>query len=116
MRAGKLKQRVSIQHWLVGSPARSETGEALGDWVDLYEDLPAEWVTLTGRALFAAQEHHAEVRGIWRIRWMDGITEKMRVVDNGLYYDILWVPPYDRKGRHAEMELECSQGVRDLNG
>lgn len=116
MRAGRLRQRITIQHWLVGSPARSETGQPLGEWVNLYENVPAEWITLTGRSLFAAQAHNAEIRGIWRIRWHAGITEKMRAVDDGLYYDILWVPPYDRKGRRAEMDLECSQGVRDLNG
>lgn len=73
--------------------------------------MPAEWVTLSGRALYAAQEHHAEVRGVWRMRWHDGVTADMRIVDRGLYYDILYVPPYDRAGKRLEMELQCSEGV-----
>lgn len=110
MRAGKLRQRVTIQHYVEGSPQQSPSGESLGDWVDLYTNVPAEWVTLSGRALFAAQEHNAEVRGIWRMRWHT-VTEKMRIVDDGKYYDVLFAPPYDKQGKRREMELECSEGV-----
>jgi SPP1 family predicted phage head-tail adaptor len=107
----RLRQTIAIQHLVAGSPAYSASGESLAEWMPLYENVPAEWVTLSGRALFAAQEHNSEVRGIWRMRWRDGVTPKMRIVDRGLFYDILWVPPYDKQGKRVEMALECSEGL-----
>lgn len=113
MRAGKLRHRVTIQQYVIGSPQQKPSGEPDGAWTALYTDIAAEWVTLSGRALFAAQEHHAEVRGTWRIRWRDGITAQMRVVHDGLYYNILWVPPYDKSGKRWQMDLECAEGVNE---
>lgn len=111
MRAGALRQRITIQHFVVGSPQQKPSGEPDGTWTDLYTNEPAQWVTLSGRSLFAAQEHHSEVRGVWRIRWRAGIDAKMRVVHGGLYYNILWVPPYDKSGKQWQMDLECAEGV-----
>ena len=114
MKAGTLRHSVTIQHLVTGSPSQNAYGEPSESWNALYTEIAAEWITLSGRALFAAQEHHAEVRGIWRIRWRDGITEKMRVVHGGLYYPILWVPPYDKSGRQWQLDLECSEGVTEV--
>lgn len=111
MKAGRLRHQVTIEQYALGSPQQTPTGEPDGAWATYLSSVSAEWVTLSGRALFAAQEHHAEVRGIWRIRWRTGITDKMRVVHNGLYYPILWVPPYDKAGKQWQMDLECAQGV-----
>ena len=113
MRSGSLRHSVTVQHLVAGSPSQNDYGEPSETWTALFTDIAAEWVTLSGRALFAAQEHHAEVRGIWRIRWREGITAKMRVVHGGLYYEILWVPPLDRNRREWQMDLECSEGVSD---
>ena len=112
MKRGKLRHKITIQSYVVGSPDQTPTGAPDGAWTDFIANtVSAEWVTLSGRALFAAQEHHAEVRGIWRIDWRAGITAKMRIVHGGLYYNILWVPPYDKTGRKWQMDLECAEGV-----
>lgn len=111
MKAGRLRHQITIQQFVAGSPQQTGSGQPDAAWTALYTDIWAEWVTLTGRALFAAQEHHAEVKGVWRIRWRDGITAKMRVVHGGLYYNILWVPPYDRAGKQAQLDLECAEGA-----
>lgn len=113
MRAGALRHSVTIQQLAPGSPSQTPSGQPDESWNNFLTDVSAEWVTLTGRALFAAQEHHAEVRGIWRIRWREGITAKMRVVHAGLIYNILWVPPYDKRGREWQMDLECTEGVNE---
>lgn len=112
MRAGKLRHKVTIQSYVLGSPSQTPSGAPDGAWTDaIGNTVSAEWVTLSGRALFAAQEHHAEVKGIWRMDWRDSITDKMRIVHNGLYYDILWVPPFDKSGKKHQLDLECTQGV-----
>lgn len=113
IRAGRLNKTVTIQRLVAGSPQQKPSGEPDVAWTDYLTGVSAEWVTLSGRALFAAQEHHAEVRGTWRIRWRDGITAQMRVVHDGLYYNILWVPPYDRSGKRWQMDLECAEGVNE---
>lgn len=111
MRAGRLRHAITIQANVVGSPQRTPSGEINAEWGALHTGVPAEWNTLRGNALFAAQQHHAEIVGIWRLRWIDGITGDMRILHDGLYYQILFVPPYDRQGRRFELELECSAGV-----
>lgn len=111
MRAGRLRHRITVESYVIGSPQRTPSGEENGEWTALYTDIAAEWQTLSGNALFAAQQHHAEVRGIWRIRWRSDITAKMRIVHGGLYYQILFVPPFDKMRKRVEMDLECSEGV-----
>lgn len=111
MRIGPLDHKITIQRLSAASPQQTAEGEPDESWTDYLTDISAEWATLSGNALFAAQQQHAEVRGVWRIRWRDGITAKMRVVHNGLYYNILFVPPFDKQGRNWLMELQCSQGV-----
>lgn len=111
MKPGKLRQRITIQQLVAGSPQQKPSGEPDETWTAVLTDIAAEWIPLSGNALFAAQAHHAQVRGIWRIRWRSSVTPSMRVVHNGLYYDILWVPPVDRAGRLWQMDLECAEGV-----
>lgn len=111
MRSGALKQRITVQRKVTGSPQEDPEGEVDESWQDYLTGVSAEWVGLSGSALFAAQQHHSDVRGVWRVRWRDGITARMRIVHNSLNYDILWVPPVDRSGRKWQMDLECSEGV-----
>jgi SPP1 family predicted phage head-tail adaptor len=111
VKAGSLRHRITIQSKSAGSPQQFPSGEPDESWSDYATSLPAEWITLSGNALFAAQQHHSEVRGIWRIRWKDGVTNRMRIVHNGLYYNILFVPPFDKSGKSWQMDLEVSQGV-----
>lgn len=111
MRTGRLRQVVVVQRKISASPQQLPEGEDDTSWQDYVTGVSAEWVTLSGNSLFAAQQHHSEVRGIWRVRWRDGITASMRVVHNSLYYDILFVPPLDKDGHKWSMELQCSQGV-----
>jgi head-tail adaptor len=108
VKAGALQHVVTIQALSAGSPQQKPSGELDTAWADYLTGVSAEWVTLRGNT-----EHHPEVRGIWRIRWRDGITAGMRVVHGSRYYDILFVPPYDRDGRRIQLDLECSEGVID---
>lgn len=95
----------------MGSPQQYPSGEPDESWGDFLTNVSAEWITLSGRALDAAQERHAEVRGVWRIRWRSGVTNQMRIVHNSLYYNILFVPPFDKDGKKVQMDLECTEGV-----
>lgn len=111
MRAGKLRHKVAIQEFAVGSPQQKPSGEPDGVWADVdgLSSISASIEPLKGRELFAAQEHHSEVEVRVRIRYRAGITAAMRVAHGGLYYDIVAV--LDPELRHVELELLCKQGV-----
>ena len=111
IQAGKLDKKITIQQLVAASPQQNATGEPDATWSALYSNIWGQWVTLNGNALFLAQEHSSEVRGIWRIRWRDGITASMRITHDGLIYNILYVPPYDKSGDKRQMDLEVSEGL-----
>lgn len=110
MQAGKLRHRVTLQEFVIGSPAVNAIGEPAGAW--------AEWATvyaavepMAGRELLAAQQISAETTGRIRIRYREGVTEEMRVVFGSLIYDITGI--LDPEERHIELVLYTKQGVND---
>lgn len=113
IKAGALTHVVTIQTFAIGSPQQLADGSPNGEWATHLSNVSAEIKPLSGRELYAAQEHHAEARVRFNIRWRDSITPQMRVVYGGLYYPIVWVPPVDRDGRKEEMELLTTQGVKE---
>lgn len=113
MKAGKLRHKVAIQEFALGSPQQKPSGEPDGAWANV-AGISSIWASiepLKGRELFAAQEHHSEVEVRIRIRYRAGITAAMRVVHGGLYYAIAAV--LDPELRHRELELLCKQGVTE---
>jgi SPP1 family predicted phage head-tail adaptor len=109
MQAGKLRHKVAIQKLVAGSPDQKASGEPDTTWTTHLASIWASVEPLTGRELFAAQEHHSEVEVRVRVRYREGITAKMRVVFDSRNYDIVAV--IDREERHRELELLCKQGV-----
>lgn len=108
MRSGALRHEVVIQRRVEASPTQNDLGEIDAPWED-YITVLARWRTLSGSELFAAQQHNPRIRGVWNIRWDDRVTTHMRVRDGSRYWEILYLPPYDRAGRQWDMELECAE-------
>lgn len=108
MQAGKLRHRVKLQRYALGSPEQTASGAPDGAWAD-YITVWASVEPLNGRELFAAQEHHSEVTHRIRIRYRDGVTADMRVNFEGVIYSVGAV--IDPEMRHREMQLLCSTGV-----
>ena len=109
MRAGKLRHQVVIQSLVPGSPQQKASGEPDTTWTNLLTGVSASIEPLSGRELFAAQEHHSEIEVRIRVRYRSGLTAAMRVVHDGLYYDIAAI--IDPELRHRELQLMCKQGV-----
>jgi SPP1 family predicted phage head-tail adaptor len=110
MRAGRLRHRITLQQLVAGSPQQKATGEPDESWVD-YLETWASVEPLSGRELFAAQEHHSEITTRIRVRYRAGITAKMRVVFGQGIYNIHAI--LNREMRNIELELLCSQGMND---
>lgn len=104
MRAGKLRQQLTIQRPV---ESRSSSGAPVESWAT-FAEVRGAVEPLSGRMLFAAQEFHSEVTTRIRLRYLEGITASMRVVLGAHIFLILY-PPIDWEFRHRELQLLCKE-------
>jgi SPP1 family predicted phage head-tail adaptor len=84
---------------------------ALGEWNNpqpgwrVFAQARAALKSHTGREFWQAQQRQSEISELFNIRYLAGVTPKMRLVYGGVTYDILDVE--DIEGRHVEMNLAC---------
>lgn len=111
MRSGKLRHRIDVQAFT--ATTNDDTGitsEAWATIIGVGEPLiPAEIVPLSGREFVAAQAVQAGVTTRITIRWKDGIAPSMRVLHDGLIYNVKAVLPDPTLRRH--ITLMCEQGI-----
>lgn len=99
MRAGALRHQVTIQ-------AATETPNSFGEPVPAWGTVATTWAEFTNvsaRERFAAEQMQGQIVATARIRYLAGVTPKMRLVFDGKTYLIRGVAPL--KGVHREMEL-----------
>lgn len=111
MRAGLLRQRISIQQ---PSETKEETfGENQQTWTT-FASVWARYIGKGGRELWRAQQSAPDLTNLWEIRWMGGITPKMRVRFEDRHGDvrvfgIVAVQDGDERGRM--LHLHCIEEV-----
>jgi len=110
IQAGKLNKRVTIQEFSAGSPAQDENGEPLGSW-GTFKVVWAAIEPIQGNEFWAQQQVQSEVSHRVRIRYLSGVLAKMRVLYGSRILVIQAV--IDPKEKHKEMQLMCSEGVKD---
>jgi SPP1 family predicted phage head-tail adaptor len=98
MRAGKLRHRITIE----AATVANVFGEEVETWTTFAEVWAAK-EDLAGREFFAAQQTTAEVTTRFRLRYLDGVTPKMRINSDGVLYNIESVQ--DPDGRRVELIL-----------
>lgn len=108
MRAGMLRHLITIQET---SATADSLGTKVKSWVT-YAQVYAEKDPKRGREFFAENKQQDSLTTVWRMRYLAGVTAKMRVSFNGEFFDIV-SPPVDVKGRTREMFLLTLTGVRD---
>lgn len=99
MRAGDLDRQITIE-------APTETPNAIGEPIQTWSVFVTVWAKVApvrGRERFTADQVAAEADTIFRIRWLVGVTEKMRVSYDGRLYDITYIAEL---GRREGMELQ----------
>jgi SPP1 family predicted phage head-tail adaptor len=107
MRAGKLRQRVTIQSQ---TTARDDFGGETVTW----SDVATVWASiepLNGREYMAAQQLQTAVTTRIRVRYIDGVTAAMRVKADDVAYDIQSV--INPNDRGAELTLMCIERSSD---
>jgi SPP1 family predicted phage head-tail adaptor len=112
MRAGTLRHRVTIE---TQAKSQYSTGSIVASWSS-FDSVWAAIEPLSGREFFSASQVQSEVNTRIRIRYLDGVTPKMRVVHDSDYYDVHAVLPNSSGGKR-EMHLMCikrgAQGFRN---
>ena len=105
MKAGRLRNRITIQQKVIGK-------DVLGQDVDLWVDVctvRAEIRDISGREYQSSQAEQSQTDCKILIRHRNDITPDMRVLCNGIYYDITAVLEDVKKTR---LELPCKKGVQ----
>lgn len=103
MQAGALRHFVSIESQSI---TRSATGEASSTW-NTFAQVYARIEPLSGKEFFAAQETQNEASTRITIRYLQGVTEDMRVLHAGRVYHVDVVLNINE--RDIMMQLMCHE-------
>lgn len=101
MRAGQLRHTITIQQ-------RDKTvvrGAQSSTWNDVYAGVAASVQPLRGREVLISRQEHADLTHRVMLRYLDGITPKMRVVYGARILEIQ--SAINAGERNAELELLC---------
>ena len=83
---GRMDRLIDIQE---KTTAQDGAGQPIEDWTDLSTNVWAEWIPVSGREFFAAQQTNATALAQFRIRYRSDITVgSHRIVYDGNTYDI----------------------------
>jgi SPP1 family predicted phage head-tail adaptor len=105
MRAGGLRHRIVIQE---ATETQNSFNEAVPVW-STFAERYASLVPQSGREFIAASQIVPELQALITLRWVNGVTPKMRVQMGTRVFDILAV--LDLEGRNREMQLACRELV-----
>lgn len=108
MRAGALRHLLTIEQPVETKGAIG--GQAVPTW-STFAQVYGSIEPLNGREFFQAGQMQSETVARARIRFLNGITTKMRVRHNGTAYNIVAV--VNRELRDRDMELMLSEGLND---
>lgn len=107
MRAGHLRHKLVIEE---ATETRDAHGQAVSTWSTL-AIVDGSLEPLNGREFIASAQVQAEVTARARIRYLEGVTAKMRISFEGKIYAITAV--IDRELKHRDLELLLAEGVID---
>jgi SPP1 family predicted phage head-tail adaptor len=106
---GRLRHRITIEQ---STETRDANGDRVPAWNVFAADVPAAFQSGPGREYLAAEAIRAEVAGRFNIRYLPGVTAQMRVLWDGLVWNIKAPPIVDPTARR-EMTLLVGAGVND---
>lgn len=107
MKIGKLRHRVKIQAYTAGR-------DSFGGEEPVWTDVATVWASVTpvsGKEYFASAQVNAEISTKITMRYISGITPKMRVVFGNRVFEIISVLNFEERG--IELNLMCKESVPD---
>lgn len=84
MQSGKLRHKILIEKV---TETINDAGEVTENWVE-FANIWAQIMPLVGREYWSSRQIESEVTGKIRIRYLPGITPKMRINSNNKIYNI----------------------------
>jgi SPP1 family predicted phage head-tail adaptor len=114
MDAKRYRQRITNE---ARQDGRGALGQVVVTWVDAFPaitamgGIAAQVLTGPGREFRAAGGEQAETAARINLRYIPGIEQSMRVLWDGLIYNIRSIE-FDATGRR-EVRLICDEGVND---
>lgn len=99
MRAGRLKHKIIIEQ---ATEARDTLGAVVETWV-AYATRQASAEPIAGREYYASRQTNAEASYRFRLRYLAGVTPKMRVNFGGRIFDIERVINVNEQGRELQI-------------
>ena len=106
MRSGKMDRLITIGEF---TSVQDSYGQETETWTE-FATVWAEKIDIKARERFAAQQDIAEETTRFRIRWLAGLTPKMRIVHDGKVYNITGIAELGRRGG-----LEITTEARDVS-
>lgn len=107
MRAGNLCNRVIIQQ--TTESRDSSTGSVINTW-GTFATVWAAVEPISGREYFSSQQVNSEITARIRIRYLPGVTSKMRISYDSRLFDIQSVIDIDEQ--HRELHFMCKEVPR----
>lgn len=104
LRIGSFNRRIIIEQL---TEARDAIGGVTESW-STFAPLWAEFISQTGREFATAKQIHAALDCLIRVRYVAGVTSKMRVRYGTRIFNII-APPIDFKEKHVELHLLCQE-------
>lgn len=93
MRAGSLDRRITIEQ---ATLAQDGAGQAIQTWTT-FITVWASRMDVRGRERFATAQEVAVRTATYRMRWVKGINESMRIQDAGSVYRIIGIADNRRR-------------------
>jgi len=109
MEIGKMNKRIIIQR------IKTSPQNAYGEPIDEWETFATVWASiepLQASEFWAQEQIQSEIKIRIRIRYLSGVTSKMRVLHGERILVIESV--IEPKEAHKEMQLMCSEGVTEV--
>lgn len=88
--AGRLRHEIVIQS---STPTQNSAGEPIDSW-STFATVRAERRPVSARERIAAGGEQAVAEFVFLIRYLSGLTAKMRISFEGVTYDITGIVPY----------------------
>ena len=102
MRVGTLRHKVVIQQ---NTPTRDSYGAEVDNWID-YATVWASIEPARGREFWESQQVNAEITGKITIRYLAGITPKMRVKHGDRIFHIISVINTEERNRELQLMVK----------
>lgn len=106
MKAGRLDRRITIEQ-----PSTSQ--DSLGEEVTTWSTFATAWadrIDMRGRERFDADQDIATRIATFRLRWLAGVTDEMRIQDEGAAWYVTGVAGDEREG-WLELTAEAQNAV-----